>query len=273
MFYDENLIDSYINKSPILNRKRLENDPNFMLNVIKKTNDKMFYYFCSNSVKHDYNFVSYLLNHFSNSVMFCDEVLRGYIVDEIDVFELKHEIFHIYDQITSFKNSSLKRTYNNFLNIIYKYEKLVIEDATKDEEMATMSDEIGLGFVFILSEYTKKTEQMFFARKMLKDIFSFDVINDIVKNVHSKFRRKDDFLEYGINHFIIDFIQKYDIYLADFVQCNINLLTDVKKQINMSMTSDFVNNDLSLQSNSILDEKTDIYEMKRKNIVMTKKKV
>jgi hypothetical protein len=114
---------------------------------------------------------------------------------------------------------------------------------------------------------------MFFARKMLKDIFSFDVINDIVKNVHSKFRRKDDFLEYGINHFIIDFIQKYDIYLADFVQCNINLLTDVKKQINMSMTSDFVNNDLSLQSNSILDEKTDIYEMKRKNIVMTKKKV
>ena len=50
MFYDENLIDSYINKSPILNRKRLENDPNFMLNVIKKTNDKMFYYFCSNSV-------------------------------------------------------------------------------------------------------------------------------------------------------------------------------------------------------------------------------
>ena len=44
MFYDENLIDSYINKSPILNRKGLENDPNFMLNVIKKTNDKMFYY-------------------------------------------------------------------------------------------------------------------------------------------------------------------------------------------------------------------------------------
>lgn len=39
----------------------------------------------------------------------------------------------------------------------------------------------------------------------------------------------------------------------------------------MSMTSDFVNNDLSLQSNSILDGKTDIYEMKRKNIVMTKK--
>ena len=61
MFYDENLIDSYINKSPILNRKRLENDPNFMLNVIKRTNDKMFYYFCSNSVKHDYNFVSYCL--------------------------------------------------------------------------------------------------------------------------------------------------------------------------------------------------------------------
>ena len=56
----------------------------------------------------------------------------------------------------------------------------MIEDATKDEEMATMSNEIGLGFVFILSEYTKKTEQMFFARKMLKDIFSFDVINDIV---------------------------------------------------------------------------------------------
>lgn len=171
MFYDENLIDSYINKSPILNRKRLENDPNFMLNVIKKTNDKMFYYFCSNSVKHDYNFVSYLLNHFSNSVMFCDEVLRSYIVDEIDVFELKHEIFYIYDQITFGKYSNLKRIYNNFLNIIYKYEKLVIEDATKDEEMATMSNEIGLGFVFILSEYTKKTEQMFFARKMLKDIF------------------------------------------------------------------------------------------------------
>ena len=39
----------------------------------------------------------------------------------------------------------------------------------------------------------------------------------------------------------------------------------------MSMTSDFVNNDLSLQSNSILDGKNDIYEMKRKNIVMTKK--
>ena len=45
------------------------------------------------------------------------------------------------------------------------------------------------------------------------------------------------------------------------------------KKPGRSMTSDFVNNDLSLQSNSILDEKTDIYEMKRKNIVMTKKKV
>ena len=36
MFYDENLIDSYINKSPILNRKRLENDPNFMLKMQQK---------------------------------------------------------------------------------------------------------------------------------------------------------------------------------------------------------------------------------------------
>ena len=41
--------------------------------------------------------------------MFCDEVLRSYIVDEIDVFELKHEIFYIYDQITFGKYSNLKK--------------------------------------------------------------------------------------------------------------------------------------------------------------------
>ena len=91
--YSIDLINRYINGLDIeeYTIDELEDDPEFMLEVIKKTGDKNIYNLCSSSVKLDYQLVKYLVLNFSNDLDFIVDAANNYIDntrDEINPIEL-----------------------------------------------------------------------------------------------------------------------------------------------------------------------------------------
>ena len=91
--YSIDLINRYINGLDIeeYSIDELEDDPEFMLEVIKKTGDKNIYNLFSSSVKLDYQLVKYLVLNFSNDLDFIVDAANNYIDntrDEINPIEL-----------------------------------------------------------------------------------------------------------------------------------------------------------------------------------------
>ena len=80
--YDDKLVEDYVQGNDIdkYDIEELENDSQFMMQVIDKTNDKKMYEFCSSKVKDDYEFIKFMIYKFQNDkdfiVMLADDYLK-----------------------------------------------------------------------------------------------------------------------------------------------------------------------------------------------------
>ena len=74
--YSRELINRYINSEDITiyDIDELENDKDFMMQVISVSGDNNFYNLCSDNVKCDYEFVKYLIIKFKHKIDFVCEV-------------------------------------------------------------------------------------------------------------------------------------------------------------------------------------------------------
>ena len=224
-------IKKYINGETIeeYNIEDLENDAQFMMSVIKETNDKNFYKLCSEKVKQNYGFVKFMIKKFKKNIEFIDIVAQHYIDHtEEEIQEL--ELLIIMNEITK-ENKEINGKYNLFLDTKYEYKKLQIELTKNEIEDEYAKQRLGMGFFLIFDNYTdSKIILNFFAKKMVSDITDeYDI--DLEKVLNKRFNSLKEIEIIGINTYLLNFISKYDSMLSSYLSTNIELLSEMKEKV------------------------------------------
>lgn len=228
--YSRELINRYINSEDITiyDIDELENDKDFMMQVISVSGDNNFYNLCSDIVKCDYEFVKYLIIKFKHKIDFVCEV-ADYFLSHVGKELETTEIYTIMFEITK-GNKSLNKKY--FLVPLAKYdkEKLIIELYKKSEEDKEILEYFGMGFCYIYAEYKGYEETLnYFAKRMINDIIH-ENNKSLEDMLHKQFKTKDEVSRTKLNSFYISFIEKYDSSLASYTCVHLNILDEVKEE-------------------------------------------
>lgn len=220
------LVDNYISGKGKISEKRLEkleNDPEFMMCAMNRSNDPKLYRLCSHEVKTNYNFVKYYVNKFSNDVDAIDKAARyflQYSKNEYINFELC-----ILMKTLTYKDERTCCEYGirvESVSLIDDCTISIISDDLKDE---FSKKSFGLGFIHIQDMYQEsKIIVDHYAKRLISNLFE-EKRKLIERELHSKFETFDKFKEYGINKFIIDYIIQYDYHLASYIQLNPELMS------------------------------------------------
>lgn len=207
----------------------LENDPEFMLEVIKLSNDKHFYELCSLNVKSNYKFVNQVILKFRDDTDFICKVANTFFentvgkIEEIDALEL----FIIMKELLQEKSEESIR-YSIIVETKFQWYRTTIE-LTKLNNPDT--EVIGMGFLAMYDTYhTSRVITNYFAKRMVQTIFEeFDI--DLESYLHTHFQSFDEIEKIGICTYLLNFIAYYDEMLSSYLSTNPNLLDEYLKQM------------------------------------------
>lgn len=230
-FYNKKLVFDYVvgNDLDDYEIDELEDNPEFMMEVIKYTKDKKMYNFCSDNVKSNYEFVKFMVELFKEDVEFVTSLVLSYLktIDEDDI---------TYKELLVLV-SNLKGDSDNLLKLKLKREIFKTIDfgrmeLTIDEELdPNVKQELGMGFIFVIDNYgNSDILKRFFAEEFISKIFKRDNIT-LEELIHKTVKKFEDIQNMGINMFLINFIEKYDYYLASYISNHIDLLDELKRKI------------------------------------------
>lgn len=229
--YSKQLIIDYVNGNDIVDFDidELEDNVDFMIDVIKFTKDINLYKLCSDKVKNDYKLILFLIETFKESKKKeLLEILIAYEKEckiEIELYEVVLHIVDIYDSL-----NETRTEYHIIKNmfITSQLKKLdFIKWVSEDEDFLY---EYQKGFL-LLQEDFKKSEKIL-------DSLALELINQIFSEynleflIHSTFTSKNKIDNMGINNYIIDYINTKDSYLGEYVINHIYLIKHINKKIN-----------------------------------------
>lgn len=222
MICDLNLVRDYVEGKTIEDIEELEDNPIFMMNVIRYTKDKKMVEFCSDKVKNDYKFIKFLVNFFKDDLDFICKIADEFIdknQDETSFIELNI----IMQRLTS-KTEYCKK-YAIATNIIFETKLF--------ESQLTLSlnklDLISEGFIVIFDDYNyNKLILNFFAERYIYYILDKFSIERLL---HKNFKSFEELKQYGINKYIIELIGQYDEFLADYLSQNLECLNGLNKKL------------------------------------------
>ena len=228
--YNKQIIYDYINGTTIedYTLEELENDKKFMKMVIGITHNKKTYERCSKTLKQDPEFIKYILAIFNSDIEFISSIMDEYIKTSTDLQTFTELIVLICEYT---KNTDKFSKYEKYRELIYLDFKAKIE-LTKQEYIGTnIEKEIGMGFIFIFDFYNHcKSTLNYFATNFIADIFNeYDV--DLEELIHNDFNTFNNLEEYGINKYILNFINKYDYSLSNYVTTNRLVLKPILKKL------------------------------------------
>lgn len=253
--YSRELINKYINGDDIDNYsiEELENDKEFMIQVIETTNDKNFYNLCSEKLKKDYSFVKYIIYKFRNNINFICNVADYYLNhsdNELDRTELVIIMTKLID-----KRNEQYQEYKVMSEAMSDSKRVQIELAKLKSNDEYANKEIGMGFLLIFDSYnSSKLVLDFYAKKLIEEIFKeYDI--DLESMLHKQFGSKEKISKIGINNYMLNFIGVYDSMLASYLSTNINLMKDFYNKINAVLENwnNYSNNDEEKKFNLLFD--------------------
>lgn len=238
---DLNLVSDYINGEDLnCDVEVLENNPDFMLEVLRLSMDTKMYELCSDTVKNNFNFVVGIINLFSDdNFEFVKRASKKYLESlkpPENMFKVTSE--EAEDRIHAFEVnilvSGLKSETNIFrMNVI----STCLRDETRIEAFRKycndpeIREKIGIGFLLIIDRYgTSSIIQDFYAKKFLNKIFYYDS-SFLEKSIHRRYHNPSGVLEAGINSTIIDIVRENDIMLSDYIMTHPELLAGLRQDI------------------------------------------
>ncbi len=133
--YSKKLIWDYITGEEIANVEKLEEDSDFMIDVITITQDKKLYSLCSDTIKRNYEFVKFMVEQFKNDKEFIVKVADFYLatVDKQDV--TYYELVIIMKKILKYENLGESK---NLDEAIYRY-NIVASTLLATEKLAIVA--------------------------------------------------------------------------------------------------------------------------------------
>ena len=204
----------------------LEADSSFMLEVLKLSKDKHIYNLCDDTLKKNVIFIEGLLDIFKCDFEFCYSVVNYAIndLDEAEKMNLYIIMINNFKKIYDDRINKMKLT----LNIFY-HDTLISYMAYIDKlKNPKLKKEMGIGFPIILHEYENKPLiKDYFAYRMLEDLYEKI---DLEKQIHLRFKHKEDIYKIGIKKYISNSIYGYDEYLAGYIESS-NVSEDLERRI------------------------------------------
>lgn len=226
---DISLIKKYVNGEDLgeYSIEQLENDTDFMIDVISYTNDYKMYSACSEKVKKDYELVKYLVLKFKDNADFITNA-ADYYLDNTDTDWERRELGIIMEKVLP-KDSSDKYSVMN--EAAYLTKRLEIEVAeVKDPKLETM---IGMGFGLIFDQYNGSDIILdYYANSLLGEIIRDNNI-DFEKMLHTQFKSADKITEIGINNYIVSFVGYYDSMLSSYISTHLDLVKPTANRIKL----------------------------------------
>ncbi|MBE6157543.1 MAG: hypothetical protein E7160_01995 [Firmicutes bacterium] len=221
------LARKYINGEDILEYdiEELENDKDFMIEVINCTNDHKLYKLCSDELKNDYSFVKFLIFKFRHNPMFIITVAEYYLNnnhDDINNLELNIIMAKLLPRDMSLKYKAC----NQAAYVGFKYDVNHFKSKDKDIDKS-----LGEGFFLIFDMYNESTIILeYYASRMLDDIFEENNIN-LEKLLHNEFKSPEKINEVGKMNYIINFIENYDPMLSSYICIHPHLVKELRNKI------------------------------------------
>ncbi len=235
--FDKKIIFDYINGNDLddgYTLEELEASPEFMLSVLMTTRDKEMYWMCDENVKHNYIFVTSVIDIFKSDIPFITEVAKEYLKsvpkDDITAIEVQVKIAEIAEATRDFTLHIFSLKALSFLARKMAENALVIEEAKED----WVKEELGMGFFLIRDEYgSSEIILRYAARKMLDEIFYRKNSGTLEQFLHHQYHQLTDFTNEKINNFLIGHIARFDIHLSSYVANHLELLDSIKKEIEL----------------------------------------
>lgn len=234
--YSKKLIFDYINGEYIENIDELENNYLFMIEVIKYSKDKNFYHLCSDIVKNNFIFVKFLIETFKNDLDFIVMVANNYLknIDKKDITykELIILMSKCVNKIDDLNNPELSK-FSLAAEGFYITENAKIILIMDCEDDQVFKRKFGMGFMNILEEYGMSNIIMeFFAKKFIYQIFYENETYTLEETIHNEFSSFENLEKKGINNYLISYIGRFDTFLAAYITCHLELLDNIKFQLN-----------------------------------------
>ena len=233
--YSKQTVINYINGDDIFEYDidELEKDLNFMIDVIKYTNDKNIYNICDDSLKKNFFFVRFLIEKFHDDLDFIIKVAKEYFDNNLEPEDAstKNEINILIDKYTRNNKDERLLEFKIKAILFYNLNRQVYNHLISLEPLQEDKDLLGFGFCITQSDYCgSDIIQYYFAENMLKEIFQADGF-DLERMLHNRFTDKTVLLRYGINRFLIDYISKFDYFLSDYVCVHIEIIDELNKMV------------------------------------------
>lgn len=226
------LVDNYITGKGKISEKRLEkleNDPDFMICAMNRSNDPKLYKLCSHDVKTNYNFIKYYINKFSNNLDAIDKAAKYFLENSQNEY-INFELCILMKELT-YQDDRLCWEYGirvESISLIDDCTLSIITDDIKDENSKSV---FGLGFMHIQDVYNEsEIITDYYARRMLYNLFENNR-KSIERELHLEYGTFEDFKKSGINKFIIDYVLRYDINLASYIQLKPELISSLNNVI------------------------------------------
>ena len=240
MKISKELVFNYINGSdiPDYDIKDLENNRDFMIEVLKCTKDSKMYLFCSNNLKKDPQFIKSIINIFKNEKEFLDEIVKEYLSTLIEKKEelkeqdliSRNEIIILMTEVNSNKNNYY---YDYLAGLIYRYMNTEIEFIKSTTKNDLFLKRIGKGFYILYEKYKQSSIILdYIAKRMAEEIFYEDKNLDFDKLIYTFYNGEKITKNKGINNFIFSYISMYDRKLSEYLILHKDLIKDIAKEIN-----------------------------------------
>lgn len=239
---DLKLVRDYIDGEDIeYDIEELENNPIFMLNVLKASKDPNMYGLCSKNVKNNYDFVLGIIDYFSDiDFEFVKEVAGSYL-DSLKLGkresneseeEFYNRIKHMeIDILVSSKREEVNRFTVSRVLMASK-EEAIMERVRNNLASSGQAQEIGLGFLVIIDRYaSSKIITDFFAERLLKKVFYCNGNDNFEEFIHRNCSDPSIVMEKGITNFILNIVGRNDSFLLAYLQNNLSLLDNVKEDL------------------------------------------
>ena len=229
--YNKKLVLDYVSGNDIKDYTidELEDDYQFMIEVINYTNDKRIYDLCSDNVKNNYNFVKFIVDKFKKDISFIVSVADNYL-NHISSDDITYKELIIY-------MSKLKCDRDELMAILLRKSAFESEEMVSinyflaNEKNESLKNKLGLGFVFIIDNYGSSEIIMNHFAKCFVNELLYKEDNYLEFLLHKKFKTFDELKKQGINTFLVDYIGLYDQYLSLHISTHLELLDDIKKDL------------------------------------------
>jgi len=235
MIYSKKLILDYITGNEIFNYniEDLENDPNFMMEVIRYTKDKNMFNLCSDELKENYEFICFVIETFKQDKDFIIKVANEYKEKMPDDDFTKEEITLYMCELLGREiiDKQYVIQYHIDKEIFYNKVKIEIDRIIEEEQEPKLKEKLGLGFLFINDIYKESIIiQNFFAKKIVEKIF-YSEEKTLEEIVHQRFKEKESLEQLGIKQYILNTIRMYDNNLFIYVSCHLELIEELELEI------------------------------------------